>query len=113
MSRPPPLGESSEARRARTPGSRENRTILSRPPSRSFPRRLFTRTQTMLLRLITPESWPDIPLDEAIIVIGRHPSCETRLNSIEISRRHCCIMPVGDELEVNDLGSTNGIRING
>jgi pSer/pThr/pTyr-binding forkhead associated (FHA) protein len=48
-----------------------------------------------------------------MILVGRHPMCDTRLNSIRVSRRHCCMTLVSGELEVKDLGSTNGIQING
>jgi pSer/pThr/pTyr-binding forkhead associated (FHA) protein len=30
-----------------------------------------------------------------------------------VSRRHCCVAQVSDYLVVRDLGSTNGVRING
>jgi pSer/pThr/pTyr-binding forkhead associated (FHA) protein len=67
----------------------------------------------MPLRLVALSEGPDIPVDKAIIVVGRHPACDIRLDSIRVSRRHCCMTQVGSELEVKDLGSTNGIRING
>jgi len=46
-------------------------------------------------------------------VLGRHPECDIQIDSRKISRRHCCIAQVSDYLVVRDLGSTNGIRING
>lgn len=55
-----------------------------------------------------------IPLDKAIMFIGRHPDCDVVLSrSRKISRRHCCIAQVNNTLVVRDLGSTNGVRING
>ncbi len=65
------------------------------------------------MRLVALNEGPDIPIDKAMIMVGRHPSCDTRLDSIRVSRRHCCFTPVSRELEVKDLGSTNGIWING
>lgn len=57
---------------------------------------------------------PDIPLqDRAMIVVGRHPQCDVRLDSLRVSRHHCCMIPDQGEVIVRDLGSTNGIRING
>jgi pSer/pThr/pTyr-binding forkhead associated (FHA) protein len=56
---------------------------------------------------------PDIPLDRTPIVVGRDPYCEARLNSMRVSRRHCFIHVVDSQVEVRDLGSTNGIFING
>jgi pSer/pThr/pTyr-binding forkhead associated (FHA) protein len=56
---------------------------------------------------------PDIMLDRAMVVVGRHPSCDTRLDSLRVSRQHCCMSQDNGEVTVRDLGSTNGIRING
>src|SRR5690349_10590540 len=54
-----------------------------------------------------------ILLDKPILLVGRHPECDIQIDSRKISRRHCCIAQVSDFLVVRDLGSTNGIRING
>jgi len=56
---------------------------------------------------------PSILLDKPILLLGRHPECDIQIDSRKISRRHCCIAQVNDYLIVRDLGSTNGIRING
>jgi hypothetical protein len=55
----------------------------------------------------------DIPVDCDILVVGRHAECDVRIDSIRVSRRHCCMTKKNGELTVRDLGSTNGIRING
>jgi predicted component of type VI protein secretion system len=54
-----------------------------------------------------------IIVDKPILLIGRDPECDIQFDSRKISRRHCCVAQVGDQLVVRDLGSTNGIRING
>src|SRR5271168_3007000 len=64
-------------------------------------------------RLVALDEGPDITLDRTIVVVGRHPACETRLDSLRVSRHHCCMMQESGEVVVRDLGSTNGIRING
>jgi predicted component of type VI protein secretion system len=64
-------------------------------------------------RLVALDEGPDIPVDRAMVVVGRHPQCDARLDSIRISRRHCCMAEDNGEVVVRDLGSTNGIRING
>src|SRR5436305_6559058 len=56
---------------------------------------------------------PSILLDKPILLLGRDLECDIRLDSRKISRRHCCIAQVGAGLVVRDLGSTNGVRING
>lgn len=55
----------------------------------------------------------NIVLDKPIILIGRHQECDIQIPSRKISRRHCCLAQVGNHFAVRDLGSTNGIRING
>ena len=67
----------------------------------------------MPVRLVALDEGPDIMLDRAMVVVGRHPSCDTRLDSLRVSRQHCCMSQEKGEVTVRDLGSTNGIRING
>lgn len=55
-----------------------------------------------------------IAIDKAIIFIGRHPDCDVVITrSRMISRKHCAIVQVDNALAIRDLGSTNGVRING
>ena len=56
---------------------------------------------------------PVIALQRPVILIGRHPECDVRIDSPQISRRHCCIALAYDRLLVRDLGSRNGVRVNG
>jgi len=67
----------------------------------------------MPTRLVALDEGPDIPLDRAMVVVGRHPQCDARLDSLRVSRHHCCMTQDHGEVIVRDLGSTNGIRING
>src|ERR1700733_15716966 len=56
---------------------------------------------------------PSILIDKPILLFGRHEECDVQLNSKKVSRRHCCLAQVHDYLVIRDLGSTNGVRING
>jgi pSer/pThr/pTyr-binding forkhead associated (FHA) protein len=67
----------------------------------------------MTARLVALDEGPDIMLDRAMVVVGRHPACDARLDSLRVSRHHCCMMHENGEVVIRDLGSTNGIRING
>lgn len=67
----------------------------------------------MPAQLLALDSGPSILLDKPILLLGRHPECDIQIDSRKISRRHCCIAQVSDYLVVRDLGSTNGVRING
>src|SRR5262245_30321800 len=67
----------------------------------------------MPAQLVALNDGPSILVDKPILLVGRHPECDIQIESRKISRRHCCIAQVYDHLVVRDLGSTNGIRING
>jgi predicted component of type VI protein secretion system len=55
-----------------------------------------------------------VPLDKAIILFGRHPDCDVIITSSrKVSRKHCCIAQINHEFVVRDLGSMNGVRVNG
>ncbi len=57
---------------------------------------------------------PSIVLDKAITLIGRNPDCDVVItHSKKISRKHCCVAQVNGRYVVRDLGSMNGIWING
>jgi pSer/pThr/pTyr-binding forkhead associated (FHA) protein len=67
----------------------------------------------MPARLVALDEGPDIALGRGMVVVGRHPACDAQLDSLRVSRHHCCITREDGDLVVRDLGSTNGIRING
>jgi predicted component of type VI protein secretion system len=56
---------------------------------------------------------PTIPLQRPILLIGRHPECDVRIDLPKISRRHCCVALAYDRVIIRDLGSRNGLRVNG
>jgi predicted component of type VI protein secretion system len=56
---------------------------------------------------------PTIPLQRPVLLIGRHPECDVRIDIPKISRRHCCIALAYDRVMIRDLGSRNGLRVNG
>jgi hypothetical protein len=50
------------------------------------------------------------------VAIGRGTDCDIRLDDPRVSRRHCLIRnfdPAGSSVEVEDLGSSNGTKVNG
>jgi pSer/pThr/pTyr-binding forkhead associated (FHA) protein len=46
-------------------------------------------------------------------VLGRSRDCDIVLDDAGVSRRHAEIRPTEDEWVLADLGSTNGVRVNG
>jgi predicted component of type VI protein secretion system len=67
----------------------------------------------MPAQLLSLADGPSLTLDKPVMLIGRHEECDIQLKSRKVSRRHCCIAEVNDTLVVRDLGSTNGVRVNG
>lgn len=68
----------------------------------------------MALYLVPVDQGRPIVLDKAVVFIGRHPECDVVLkHSRKVSRKHCCIAQVDSRVVVRDLGSMNGIRLNG
>src|SRR5260370_35405112 len=68
---------------------------------------------SMSSRFVAIDEGPDITLDRVMIVVGRDPNCDTRLEAMRVSRHHCCMTRENDQVVVRALGSTNGIQING
>ncbi len=57
---------------------------------------------------------PQIPIDRAVVLIGRSPECDVILDcSSKISRVHCALVQVDSEYFVRDLGSLNGVWVAG
>ena len=68
----------------------------------------------MAVCLVPVKQGRPIVLDKAIILVGRHPDCDIVISdSPKISRKHCCLAIVNDRPVVRDLGSMNGVFVNG
>lgn len=67
----------------------------------------------MPTQLLSLADGSNILLDKPILLFGRHEECDIQLNSKKVSRRHCVVAQIGDYWVVRDLGSTNGVKING
>lgn len=52
-------------------------------------------------------------LPRDMTVIGRREDCDLRIPVSEVSRKHCRVLKEGDEIRVEDLGSSNGTYHNG
>ena len=44
--------------------------------------------------------------------VGRHPESDIFLNDVTVSRHHCRFVLTGEEMRVEDSGSTNGTYVN-
>lgn len=66
-----------------------------------------------LLVIKGPEEGQVYPLEEDEVLIGRDPACEITLEDRTLSRQHAKILINGDNLTIEDLGSVNGVLVNG
>jgi len=62
---------------------------------------------------LEPGQGAEINFDRPILLVGRHEECDILLDSRKVSRKHCIVALMGDCLVVRDLGSTNGVQVNG
>lgn len=53
------------------------------------------------------------PVHRGDCILGRAPHCFIVLSAEQVSREHAVVRVVDDRLEVEDLGSRNGVLING
>jgi pSer/pThr/pTyr-binding forkhead associated (FHA) protein len=67
----------------------------------------------MPAHLLSLTDGPSVLIDKPILLFGRHEECDVQLNSKKVSRRHCLLAQTDDYLVVRDLGSTNGVKVNG
>ncbi len=54
-----------------------------------------------------------VPLNQEVITIGRRSSCDVQLDFQNVSGKHCELRFQSGYWYVQDLGSTNGIKVNG
>ena len=68
----------------------------------------------MTARLVPKFGGSPIVIDKPVLLIGRQPNGDIVIqSSSKVSRRHCCFAQVNGRYLVRDLGSMNGVRVNG
>ncbi len=65
------------------------------------------------LRVLSPGAEPRVLELEGELVVGRTAPADLEIADAKVSRRHCCVKPSGIGWIVQDLGSSNGTRVNG
>jgi predicted component of type VI protein secretion system len=68
--------------------------------------------QASLRVLVGKQKGREIPLPDALFIIGRDPLCHLRPHSSLVSRRHCAVARWGGRVLVRDLKSANGTFLN-
>lgn len=65
----------------------------------------------MSVRLRSGVSWCKLPAGE--LVLGRHETCTLQLDDPRLSRQHARLLVSQHSLTIEDLGSANGVHVNG
>jgi len=59
------------------------------------------------------EAMGEYPLDVDALLIGRRPECDVQIDNLTVSGRHARVLTIAGGSFIEDLGSTNGTRVNG
>jgi len=76
---------------------------------------VFPQEDIMIVQLVVTSGAREgqiVPITVEKFIIGRATDCHLRSRSELVSRYHCAIH-VGNEAVVRDLGSRNGVKLNG
>jgi hypothetical protein len=55
----------------------------------------------------------EVQLTKPVTVVGRHPTCDIRIDHPAVSGRHMLFRSVNRTMYAEDLASTNGMKVNG
>ena len=55
----------------------------------------------------------DLVTHKKIVTVGRSPKCDLVIPHESISRKHCQIEVIKGNFYITDLGSSNGVTVNG
>jgi serine phosphatase RsbU (regulator of sigma subunit) len=91
----------------------EDQTVSFRRPV-SMPAEGVTSEPVHILLLLDDNAPPKrLPLHTLPVVVGRNPPSDLILEDATVSRRHCKLEVRDGQLQISDLGSTNGTVVNG
>lgn len=69
--------------------------------------------EQVLGELVPSGGGDPIPLVRDVMVVGRRPSCDIRLEYPNVSSQHCEFRFENGYWRLRDLGSRNGVKVNG
>jgi len=69
--------------------------------------------QPKLIVINGPHPGTIVSLPERVTVIGRGEKCDVQVEDVSVSREHCKVELTSTYCRITDVGSSNGMRING
>jgi adenylate cyclase len=86
---------------------------LKRPQPPARPRSPGASAEAALGQLVPCGGGDPIPLHKPQLMVGRSPSCDIVLSIGTVSGQHCRLEWADGQWSVRDLGSRNGVRVDG
>ncbi len=78
------------------------------------PEARFLASHRVSLTLLSgPQAGTEVLLDKARVIVGRGPGVDLSFDDAAVSSRHAAFELEKDQFHVRDLGSTNGVLVNG
>lgn len=65
------------------------------------------------LEIVTPKGTTEVPLQGEAVTLGREADNQIRVDEDVVSRHHLVLRRVGNSYVAEDLGTTNGVQVNG
>jgi S-DNA-T family DNA segregation ATPase FtsK/SpoIIIE len=87
-------------------------SITLQPYAEGAPASAGPGASARLTVLRGPDAGQEYLLPAGETVIGRASRCDVRLRDLLVSKRHAVVV-VGDEIEIRDLNSSNGVEVDG
>jgi pSer/pThr/pTyr-binding forkhead associated (FHA) protein len=76
-------------------------------------RNFLQRCRTTLVLVNTPAAGAEYHIDRERVIVGRGPGVDIAFDDPDMSRQHASIEISDEGPLIRDLGSTNGLRLNG
>jgi len=89
--------------------TRKRRSAARAPGLREFLERFSAR----VVLVSGHDAGAGFPLDRERMILGRGPGVDRAFNDPAMSRQHAAIEFCGEGFRIRDLGSTNGVLLNG
>lgn len=89
--------------------TRKKETPRGRTPGAGF----LALFRASLVVTSGPAAGTEVPIEREVVSIGRGPGADLVFADEHLSREHCALEVTADGLRVRDLGSLNGIVVNG
>jgi pSer/pThr/pTyr-binding forkhead associated (FHA) protein len=70
------------------------------------------QTTARLVLAVGSQAGTEASLKDGYYMIGRHEECQIRPKSRSVSRRHCLLYSMNSQIQVRDLDSSSGTKVN-